>query len=139
MSDLPKPIEACLEFFQENKENENIGYYSDLVRGWLDGFEQNRKAEALKDDPRIVLGINCTWWDSIDKTAIHAAGFPVCPDCGGPLLEVVNEESWWKGQDPAANKQCVEWGRGKCFPSHTERFKAYLKARGMGSGKARFA
>lgn len=77
------------------------------------------------NDPRIVHGAHCTWWDSINKIAtIKAPGgydLPCCPNCNGVLFEMPDEATWWKVVDryEAAGhpgyRTLVEWGRGKCF------------------------
>lgn len=136
MSDLPKPIADALDFFHQNQDNENIGYWVDFVGAWIDGYRNNLVKEKL-GDTRIVYGVNCSWWDSIDKVAVNAASLPCCPHCKGVLMEVIDEETWWANQAPNANRGVIEWSRGKCFSSVLKRDAAYLKARGMGTRKVR--
>jgi hypothetical protein len=80
-------------------------------------------------DTRIVYGM-CTWWDSIDKVGKSPHGLPICPYCRSPLMEVANEEEWWKQVNSHAIKykgyrEFIEWLRGKCFPNFLVAEDAY--------------
>lgn len=83
-------------------------------------------------DQTIVYGL-CTWWDSIDKTDANG-GLPLCPHCGSPLFEVVDEEAWWRGVDrretegDPGHRAFVEWLRGKCFRNRSDARASYEEA-----------
>lgn len=79
-------------------------------------------------DTRIPYGVNCTWWDSIDKVALTPPGqsgirIPCCPFCGSVLYEVDSEEIWFDGAQRYENNghpgyvEFLKWMRGKCFPT----------------------
>lgn len=89
-------------------------------------------------DPRIVLGMSCTWWDSIDKATVKPLSqTPICPYCGGVLLEFDNYTQWYNAlgsyereattdQTHAGYRQMVLWLRGQCYPSVEVARIAYL-------------
>lgn len=85
-------------------------------------------------DPRIVYGVRCAWWDSIDKAGTNSSGLPCCPHCSRVLFEMPTEADWWAGVDryTAANepdyRRFIEWLRGKCFPNHTAARAAFGEA-----------
>jgi hypothetical protein len=92
-------------------------------------------------DTRVVYGVTCTWWDSIQNvgqraveeisiypergqpTQVPATSMPCCPHCGGMLFEMPHENDFMKGaQEHEADGhpgyvQFVRWARGKCFPN----------------------
>lgn len=90
------------------------------------------------EDDRIVYGVRCSWWDSIDKVGHTKPGpdghsLPCCPHCGSVLFEVP-KMLWENGidayvlkEDPNYQKM-IEWMRGKCFPNFGLAKAAYLKA-----------
>lgn len=81
------------------------------------------------EDTRIVCGVRCTWWDSIDKTARTPPGrsghrIPCCPHCGSVLFEYPTEAAWFEAADHYEHerpqpgyRKLIEWARGKCFKS----------------------
>lgn len=85
----------------------------------------------MPQDPRIVYGARCAWWDSIDKVSTTATGLPVCPHCASPLFEIGSEAEWWLGvqrHEEAGNpgyRAFVVWLRGKCFPGLEAAAAAY--------------
>ncbi len=83
-------------------------------------------------DERIVYGTVCTWWDSIDKVGRGIPfGLPCCPHCGGPLLEVSNEQVWFNAVDAHEKnghplyRKFIEWQRGKCYKNTEAARQAY--------------
>jgi hypothetical protein len=83
------------------------------------------------NDQRIIYGACCVWWDSIDKVASGEGGLPVCPFCKRPLMEVENEEVWFKGvrayeaDNHPGYYDYIVWLRGKCYPTNEIAWKAY--------------
>lgn len=77
----------------------------------------------MMPDQRIVYGVRCSWWGSIVEVSAKASGLPCCPHCGGVLLEVANETTWWRDVDRyEANghpgyRAFLGWLRGKCRPT----------------------
>lgn len=41
----------------------------------------------------MVQGANCTWIGRMSQTVEDEKGVPKCPNCGGPLVEAVDEET----------------------------------------------
>lgn len=95
------------------------------------------------NDGRIAVGYRCTWWDSIGKATVADSGLPVCPECGGALTEVPDENTWWSGCDKgfdaateivpgtpkptlSAFRRYIEWCRGKCYPSIADAYNDFL-------------
>ena len=81
-------------------------------------------------DKRIVYGVNCCWWDSIDKVAKTSNGLPCCPNCGGVLFEMEDEDHFMLGvKEYEVHKPgyalFVKWLRGKCFRSWTQAWKQW--------------
>lgn len=89
-------------------------------------------------DTRVVYGMRCTWWGSINEVALKGenegrfGGLPVSPCCGSPLFEMANEVEWWTAVDTHEAKtgqrgyrQFIEWLRGKCFTTQEEAMKAF--------------
>lgn len=77
-----------------------------------------------KTDTRIVWGVGCCWWDSVDKASKNISGLPCCPHCGSMLMEVPSPIVWWTNVDDYAKKandrdyrEFMKWLRGKCFRS----------------------
>jgi hypothetical protein len=75
-------------------------------------------------DERIAYGVGCTRWDSVGKVAVSKkSGLPVCPHCGGLLMEAKNEKEWFDCADVYEKgghrgyRKFMEWMRGKCFKS----------------------
>ena len=109
--------------------NASLRYYINKEQRFIrEAKEQATRArlEAVQEDPRIVYGARCSWWESIKHVGINQEnGLPVCPHCGSPLLEVENEERWIKGaqnfedEGMANYVEFIEWVRGKCFPGPT--------------------
>ncbi len=71
---------------------------------------------------RVVYGLHCVWWDTIDKAAVKPSGLPCCPHCGSVLYQVDDEAAWFKNVDAHVEKTgdseyraFIEWLRGKCF------------------------
>lgn len=84
-------------------------------------------------DTRVVYGVNCTWWDSIDKVAKLRTGIPCCPHCGSVLFEVANIEEWWEGVDRhdqthPGYRKLIEWSQGKCYLNTKALITAYQQA-----------
>ncbi len=91
-------------------------------------------------DTRIAYGVVCTWWDSIEKVGKTPPGksghsIPCCPNCGGVLYELPNEEKWFEGSaeyEAAGHpgyRKMLEWGRGRCFkgfPALEQAYKTHL-------------
>lgn len=78
------------------------------------------KPKAPKD-VRIVYGVSCTWWDSIDKAVPHPdGGLPSCPHCHSVLFEE-DETKWMEGmtkyelEGHPGYQEMMTWSRGKCF------------------------
>jgi hypothetical protein len=80
----------------------------------------------MTDDPRIVYGVRCSWWDSISKvgkTPPHKGiSLPCCPHCGGVLFEISDELLWWalvsrtgKERSDPDYVEFMKWLRGRCF------------------------
>lgn len=85
-----------------------------------------------RNDPRMVYGALCTWWDTIDKAHCSHDRLPVCPFCGRPLFEMRNEEVWQESvdhwaetTDDADYPKYIAWLRGKCYPNHATARKDY--------------
>jgi hypothetical protein len=80
---------------------------------------------TLPKDQRIVCGIACSWWDSIDKAGGRGPlEIPCCPFCGGVLFEFEDANDWFSRVDkydrehPGNNyRGFIEWLRGKCYKS----------------------
>lgn len=74
-------------------------------------------------DTRVVFGVRCAWWDTIDKVAKTDRNLPCCPHCGSVLLEVPDLNTWWAGVDlhesegHPAYRAFIEWLRGRCYPN----------------------
>ena len=86
-------------------------------------------------DKRIAYGAGCTWWDSIQKVSVQAAGLPCCPECRGLLFEMESIDAWFGQVDrheieapEPGYRGLVEWLRGRCFPSYTIARAAYDQA-----------
>jgi hypothetical protein len=105
-----------------------------------------------KPEQLIVYGVNCVWWDSIEKTGrlevprrydtparMGRPGLPCCPHCGSVLMQI--EESKWfanmddyeAGRQPdgvahPGYRKMMEWGRGKCFRTMSELKRSYDEA-----------
>lgn len=86
---------------------------------------------AANRDGRIVYGVCCTWWDTIDKAGKRHfpngtfPSCPTCPHCSSPLFELASEADWWKSVDEHDAKwpgyrAFIEWTRGKCFKEHMQ-------------------
>lgn len=92
---------------------------------------------VARNDPRVVYGARCTWWDSIHKVAKTDTDPPIpcCPHCGSVLFETENEASWFKSIDHyeasghPGYRAMMEWSRGRCFKGLGDLAKAY---RGQG-------
>jgi hypothetical protein len=94
-----------------------------------------RPSRAPGDDPRIVSGACCVWWDTIHKVDRTPSGLPCCPQCGGVLFEVRDAATWWRGVDRheadghPGYRAFIEWMQGKCFADFAAAERAYA-ARG---------
>jgi hypothetical protein len=44
-------------------------------------------------DTRFVYGATCTWSGTIQDT-YKQSRIPLCPQCNGPLFEVVSKQEW---------------------------------------------
>ncbi len=75
----------------------------------------------------IVYGAACTWWDVKSKTAVNPAGLPVCPYCGGSLVET--EEAEWLSAAKAHGEEAhhseylpfLVWLQGRsCIPHDSD-------------------
>lgn len=91
----------------------------------------------MKDDDRVVWGIRCVWWDTIDKIGLKTEAYgkksenplPCCPYCGSVLMENTAER-WWasvnaQDEEDPGYRDLIEWMRGRCFPSMDEARAAY--------------
>ena len=88
-------------------------------------------------DTRIVYGMRCSWWDSIQKVghtppnpARENVSIPCCPHCGSVLFEVADEATWFAAVDVHDRlhhgyRAMVEWGRGRCFPNYERLRESY--------------
>lgn len=90
-------------------------------------FEKKRARYALRyptaTDPRIAYGAHCTWWDTIAEVDVSpASGLPLCPGCGGVLMEVPTETKWWAA---VVDRPFTEWCRGRCFTDPEQAREAY--------------
>ena len=88
----------------------------------------------------IVYGANCTWWDSLSKSAMvpgtqrvpgrPRSGLPCCPHCGSVLFQT-EEDKWHAGiasYEAAGNPgyaDLMTWARGKCFQNMDQLRAAY--------------
>ncbi len=63
------------------------------------------KIPEVPPDTRYVYGACCTWHGSIHEVAVntgsvhidgktHTVSLPVCPHCGGPLMEYPDRQTW---------------------------------------------
>jgi hypothetical protein len=69
---------------------------------------------------KIVYGVNCVWWDTIDKCVTRENNLPCCPHCKSVLFEASSEEEWYKKIDNweethPGYKKFMDWLKGKCF------------------------
>lgn len=97
----------------------------------------------MSGDGRVVYGMRCTWWDTIEKVALtppdNGVQIPCCPQCGSPLFEVPSIYDWWNGAEKyQANGHEgyvdeLRWTRGKCFRTVEEKHAAYLLETGAPS------
>lgn len=101
---------------------------------------RNRDRKPAKTDERIVYGATCTWWGPVQ--AAHHKGMirvdgrekwysgaegPICPECAGSLLQVPNEEAFWKAvgwfeegahgvtRPHPGYTDFMKWMRRRCF------------------------
>lgn len=84
------------------------------------------------NDPRIVYGALCTWWESIQHAARSSDAVPVCPQCRRPLFEMDSMEDWQSAVDAWAERcedpdypKYIAWLRGKCYPNHETAKEVY--------------
>ena len=90
-------------------------------------FENQR---GCVSESKVVFGVGCAWWDSIDKASRNAGTIPCCPTCSGLLYES-SEQDWWRQVDDherAGNpgyRNFVEWWRGQHFKTYEEARAAY--------------
>lgn len=73
----------------------------------------------MPENTRVVYGVRCLWWDSIDK-ASSKTPIPTCPHCGSPLFETESEADFLKGSAEYDKKhsgylEFLKWLKGKCF------------------------
>jgi hypothetical protein len=81
-------------------------------------------------DQRVVCGVQCTWWDDIDKVTVipnrtgsHGKPLPGCPHCHSPLFQVPSKTDWWKTmlqyelRGHHGYTEFIWWLRGRCFPN----------------------
>lgn len=117
------------------------------VRQWMDklGASEEEVVAGLTaahqaNAARVVYGVRCTWWDSIDKVATTDSGLPVCPHCGSPLFESPDLATWWQAVDryeaeeQPGYRAMMEWARGRCFPSLTALATMYRTGGGQSGG-----
>lgn len=96
----------------------------------------------LEADDRIVYGIRCTWWDSIDKIGFKPAAKrdedqtpkPCCARCGGPIA-VLPLYNWQQAMIKAENlhagyAEFLSWCRSRCYRSYEEAAEYYTKLTG---------
>ena len=83
------------------------------------------ESERSNKDTRIVYGMVCTWWDSIDKASIGKNKLPCCPYCESVLCEMPDIESFLKHKKKKVPKKILKWARGKCFRNWKTVEKAY--------------
>lgn len=82
-------------------------------------------------DERIALGAACTWWGPIAEVATTDTGLPCCPTCQGPLLQVPDETTWWRGVDlhetegHPGYRDLITWLQGRCHPNMAAAIAAY--------------
>ena len=80
-------------------------------------------------DMRIVYGVGCCWWESVDKAGSNG-GLPCCPHCGSMLFEM-HSPQWWEGaakHEKDGNPDYlnfIKWLRGKCFKNIEEAQQKY--------------
>ena len=80
---------------------------------------------------RVVYGVNCVWWDTIDKVDAKESGLPCCPHCGSVLMEVPSLENWWTSVDKHQENghpgyhALMEWMRGRCYRTMGDAQAAY--------------
>lgn len=86
-------------------------------------------------DSLITYGMNCLWWDAIDKTGtvttdLPGHKLPVCPHCGSVLFQI-EAKDWFSGLkryeaegNPGYEAQWL-WARGKCFRTAADQAAAY--------------
>lgn len=88
-------------------------------------------------DERMVMGTACSWWGPIDKVARRRpgdGGIRTCPKCGGVLQMFEDAASFWSFIDAydaefPGYRGCVEWLKGRCFPTMGDAAEAYEKER----------
>ena len=82
---------------------------------------------------KIVYGVGCVWWDSINQAGKKTNGLPCCPHCGSVLMES-SQDQWNKNvvaYEQNGNKgysKFILWLQGKCFKTMTEAMKEYEKS-----------
>ena len=84
----------------------------------------------MPNDPRIVYGSRCLWWDSIDKVSIlttqSGTRLPCCPFCRGVLYEIPDLKTWEEGAKKyeanghSGYVEVLNFMRGKCFKTMDE-------------------
>jgi hypothetical protein len=90
----------------------------------------------MTEDTRIVYGINCVWWDGIEKVGATPPSpdgitIPCCPFCGSPLFELPSPKEWWDGVEKYERdghpgyRDFISWLQGKCFPGRSAAKAAY--------------
>lgn len=85
-------------------------------------------------DDRIVYGVNCQWWDGIEKVGSRG-GLPCCPICRSMLFEMSIAE-WWAGVEAhqargaTGYRAFVEWRKGKHFATAEEAVAVYQQKPG---------
>jgi len=52
--------------------------------------------EGFMPEP-YVYGACCCWHGALSSTKRNSMDLPGCPHCGGVLLQVDNEQEWWRG------------------------------------------
>ena len=87
---------------------------------------------GAEKDTRIAYGAMCFWWGNIQDVGVLPVGLPCCPQCGGLLLEVPNEEKWFSEHEDYEKEhpgyiEFLRWSKGRCFKSREEAEAAYGK------------
>lgn len=98
------------------------------------------KTNDNKKDTRVVYGVRCMWWDSIDKIGrLDVSGgvsLPCCPHCQSVLYETPSLESWWSAVDKHERhghegyRALIEWSRGRCFRTVQQAVETYTTETG---------
>src|SRR6478736_1018779 len=91
---------------------------------------------VIEKPSRIIMGAECTWWDTADKAKLGGPdnGLLLCPHCGGLTYDMINWDIFMAAIDTQAldkapgYRSIVEWGRGQCFNDSHALERAYKAA-----------